>query len=259
MTCRLFIDEVGNGDLRGSATDDNVRYLSLTGILTTLDSHDRRITPAINALKHGVFGNTSVVLHRRDIVRREGPFRILHDPEPKRQFDDGLRECVRAVPYLVTTVTIDKRSHLERYAVWRYDPYHYCLCCLIERYVFWLRRHDLRGDVAIEPRFKLGDKKLKQSFRKLYRDGTQNIPSAMIQGHLLSGEIKFFPKKANIAAMQLCDMLAHPSYRSMKFMKERLPEPDDYGTSLVNILRERKYARNPLTGTIYGWGRKWLP
>jgi hypothetical protein len=67
MTCRLFIDEVGNDDTRSVSE----RYLSLTGIITKTHGHDRRITPAIEALKAKFFGHDPprkvVVLHRREI------------------------------------------------------------------------------------------------------------------------------------------------------------------------------------------------
>lgn len=75
MTCRLFIDEVGNGDLYGAAHDPNVRYLSLTGIIMKVRSHANRLQPTIDHLKAvhiGDNGQNSVILHRREIVRREG-------------------------------------------------------------------------------------------------------------------------------------------------------------------------------------------
>jgi hypothetical protein len=259
MACRLFIDEVGNGDLRGAAADDNVRYLSLTGILTKRELYDRAITPMVNDLKTDVFGRTDVILHRREIMRREGPFAILRNEETKIAFDAGVLSLVRECPYLATTVNIDKREHLSTYGVWHFDPYHYCLRCLIERYVLWLRRHDLTGDVAIEPRFPKADKKVKASFRLIYDCGTEHISPTIIQQHLLSHDIKFVPKSQNCAAMQLCDMLAHPSYRSMKLEREEMPEPADFGTSIVEILRDRRYSRHLRSGQVAGWGRKWLP
>ena len=38
----------------------------------------------------------------------------------------------------------------------------------------------------------------------------------MIQAHLTSDTLAFLPKDLNVPAMQLCDLIAHPSYRSMK-------------------------------------------
>jgi hypothetical protein len=259
MTCRLFIDEVGNGDLRGSATDDNVRYLSLTGIITTLHLHDQTIRPAFDDLKTDVFGTTEVIFHRREIMKRQGQFTILRDDDIKRVFDWGILTLVRECPYLAITVTIDKRDHLDKYGVWHFDPYHYCLRCLVERYVLWLRRHDQRGDIAIEPRFRKADKKVKNSFRLIYERGTEHISAPIMQAYLISHDIKFIGKVHNIPGMQLCDLIAHPSYRSMKFEKQGLAEPQDFGNDIVQMLTDRHYARHPKSHQISGWGRKWLP
>ena len=38
----------------------------------------------------------------------------------------------------------------------------------------------------------------------------------------------------------------------------RLAQPDDYGTALARILREKTYHRSWF-GRIEGYGRKWLP
>jgi hypothetical protein len=258
MTCRLFVDEVGNGDLNGAVADPNIRYLSLTGIITKLRAHSKFIQPGIDAFK-GSFFDRTVILHRREIVRREGPFAILRDRDIALAFDAGLLELIAKMPYIAITVTIDKREHLERYLAWRFDPYHYCLRCLIERYVAWLDRQDLQGDVAVEPRYKLADKKLKSSFQRIYDDGTPHVPARIVQRRLLSRDIKFEPKSSNCAGIQLCDLIAHPSYRSMKFERDGQPERLDFGTRVVGVLRASRYARNPRTGEIAGWGRKWLP
>lgn len=261
MDCRLHIDEVGNNDLYGSMDDDNVRYLSLTGIITKTASHIRTIQPHWDAFKADIFGlgGEALILHRREIVRRERGFAVLRDDDLKTRFDDGLLNLIETLPYLVATTTIDKREHLARYSTWRFDPYHYCLCCLIERYVLWMRRHRYTGDVAIEPRDKKVDKKIKFSFRRIYELGTDNIPAKIIQEHLASHDLKFFPKESNVAAMQLCDLIAHPSYRSMKFEREGIATPDDFGSKVANILFDKKYARDPKNNNITGRGRKWLP
>ncbi len=259
MTCRLFIDEVGNGNLRGAAADDNVRYLSLTGILTKIDLHERAIRPSVDELKIDIFGTADVILHRREIMRREGIFSALRDKGKAEEFDMALLTLIRDCPYLAITIAIDKREHLDRYKAWHFDPYHYCLRCLVERYVLWLRRHSLTGDVAIEPRFPKADKRVKQSFQMIYERGTGLISSATVQEHLSSHDIKFIPKKLNVAGMQLCDLLAHPSYRSMKLERDDIPEPPDFGTNIVEILRKQRYSRHPKSKVIDGWGRKWLP
>lgn len=262
MPHRLYVDEVGNGDLSGSATDDNVRYLSLTGILTKQDIHASRFQPEIDRLKGNLLGHTTatpVILHRSDIINRRGAFAKLRDPTIQAEFDAEILHLIESLPYRAITVTIDKRLHLQQYEAWHFDPYHYCMRCLIERYVLWLNRHNRRGDVVAEPRYKKVDKKLKASFRKTYTSGTEHVPARLMQARLLSHDLMFAPKAANVAGLQICDLVAHPSYRSMRIQRERAQEPADFGGRIAAILIKDKYSRNPKTEQIEGWGRKWLP
>lgn len=262
MTCRLYIDEVGNGDLNGAADDPNIRYLSLTGIIMKTAAHDRRLQPAIDALKAvhlGDIGDNPRILHRREIMRSEGCFSPLKDDEARGRFNEDLLRIMRDQPYLAITVTIDKKQHLETYETWRFDPYHYCMTCLVERYVRWLARNELRGDVIAEARFKKVDKKLKASFDRLYRLGSPQMGAAQFQSRLTSKNLGLFPKKSNVAALQLADLLAHPSARYMRRARDGEDQPEDFGNEVVKILLAAKYARNPKTKVIDGWGTKWLP
>lgn len=225
-------------------------------------AHARRLQPAITTLKavhFGDIGDKTIILHRREIVRREGCFSVLRDDSARARFDADLLALIDEQPFQAITVAIDKREHLERYRVWRFDPYHYCLACLVERYVQWMDRHNLRGDVVVEARFKKVDKKLKASFSKLYQEGTDQVPARVMQARLLSQEIGLFRKAADVAGLQLCDLLAHPSFRDMRKKREDEERPADFGTKVADILLEKKYARNPRSRRIDGWGTKWLP
>ncbi len=76
---RMFVDEVGHGSMR--FTDHpNERYLSLTGAIMRISNEAERFTDDLNKLKIDAFGDTSVVLHRTDIVRKTAPFECLKDP-----------------------------------------------------------------------------------------------------------------------------------------------------------------------------------
>lgn len=262
MLCRLYVDEVGNNDLKNATTNENVRFLSLTGITTFRHFHDENIQPVIDNLKAEYFGHTQdnpVILHRREMVDRVEPFEILNDDGVRAVFDERLLTLMDQLPYLVTTVTIDKKEHQERYQVWQYDPYHYCMCCLVERYVLWLNRHGWTGDVVAESRFKKVDKKLKASFMRTWHEGTDNIGPEIVQKRLTSRDLKLFEKDENCAGLQLCDLLAHPSYRAMRRLRDKEPIPDDFGGKVHQILEGKKLSRHPKTKVIDGWGRKWLP
>ena len=69
---RLYFDETGTGDLKAHRKDQNQRYLSLTGLVFRQDVHDTTFTTRVSAFKRRIFKTADVILHRRDIMGREG-------------------------------------------------------------------------------------------------------------------------------------------------------------------------------------------
>ena len=77
---------------------------------------------------------------------------------------------------------------------------------------------------------------------------------------LTSKELKIEPKRANIAGLQLADLIAHPSRREILLEKDLLSdERKVFGDQICRILRRDKYLRNQRTGQIWGYGKKLLP
>jgi hypothetical protein len=257
---RLFIDEVGNSDLKASS-NPNQRYLSLTGIIFKLNYAVHQVEPDIEKLKREFFNASAsnpVILHRRELVRALAPFENLKNQEVKAEFDAQLLHLFSVWDYQVITVVIDKLEHVRKYSVWHSDPYHYCLKVMLERYVKYLQRCDAVGDVLAEARGKKEDKRLKSSFQGVYAQGTGYLGSQDFANHITSRELKLKTKKDDLACLQIADLIAHPSYRSMKMVKEGITIPGDFGKDIVSILERDKYYRHR-TGTIEGYGRKWLP
>jgi hypothetical protein len=260
MTCRLYIDEVGNDDVKTPSE----RFLSLTGIITKLHGHDFVITPEIEKLKWDLFNHdpftNPVVLHRKEIVRKETPFEALQDPATNAEWEKRILNLIEILPYIAITVVIDKEEHLKKYQVWHFNPYHYCMTALVERYVLWLNSHGLTGDVVAEPRFKQVDKKLKNAFQYIYYNGTDNIQPQTVQARLTSHELKFDPKANNVCGLQLVEMIAHPSHHNLRAAyPNQPPMTAQFGLRVVDILNRARYRRKPKTNQIEGWGTKRLP
>ena len=191
-------------------------------------------------------------------MSREGVFAALNDDHLRAQFDARFAALVAEVPAPAFTVSIDKQRHLEKYKVWQFSPYHYVMTCLLERFVLWLNRTGNVGDVMGEARNPTHDAQLRRAFRFFHKNGTKVRP-AVIQARLLSKELRLEPKIANIAGLQIADLLAHPAHRTYKFTKLGMPIPNDYGAFIAQILERHAYDRSPKTGEIEGFGRKWLP
>ena len=256
---RLLFDETGTGDLNAAKDNPNERYLSLTGIVMRQDIHDGYTTRRLNRLKSDIFAQSpenTVILHRRDMMRREGAFSVLNNEQVRKEFDARFAALVAEVPAPAYTVSIDKKAHLEKYRVWRFSPYHYVMTCLLERFVRGLERTGNLGDAVGEARNPTHDAQLRRAFRRFYENGSY-VPKAMVQRRLISRELRLEPKSANIAGLQIADLLAHPAHRTFKFRKSGERPPDDYGGFLAAMLERYIYDR---TGRrIEGIGRKWLP
>jgi len=138
-----------------SAQDQNERYLGLTGLVTEQAYANTTLTARLDHIKEEIFGTHDVVLHRREIIdKKPAPFDRLNDARRRARFDELLIQLIEDAHYTAITVVIAKKEHSERYAVWQFQPYHYCLTNILERYVRWLDERNGQGDVVVESRGK---------------------------------------------------------------------------------------------------------
>ena len=259
---RIYVDEVGNHDLT-HADDPNQRFLSLTGVILESGYTLQVLQPEMNQIKREFFQrdpDEPVIFHRKELVNKRPPFHSLRYPEVEKRFNTALLMALARWEYDVITVVIDKKEHRDRYQAWHHHPYHYCLQVLLERIVLFLRRRGHRGDVMVESRGGKEDRKLKDSYARLYRGGTDYIPPGRWQERLTSCELKVKPKITNIVGLQLADLIAHPSRREV-LIEHRLIVDNRriFGDQICAILRQSKYLRDRRTGRIDGFGKKLLP
>ena len=112
----------------------------------------------------------------------------------------------------------------------------------------------------IEARGTKPDQRLAKSYRRLVTQGTDNIPPERLQACLTSKEIKIKSKGANIAGLQLADLLAHAAHYDHLAEQNFVPEQTSaYSRQIAKILNQMKYNRNMRTGVVKGYGKKMLP
>ena len=247
----MYVDEVGNADL-GSSDDPNHRFLSLTGVIIELAHVESAVHPQLEALKSAYFGShpdEPVILHRKELLNGRGPFARLRDPVVRAAFDEELLEMMTAWEYTVISVCLDKQAHRDRYTVWRYDPYHYCLAVLLERYVYFLNRRHKRGDVLAESRGGKEDKRLKESFARLVEKGSDFAPAEQFGGALTSGQLKVKQKATNVAGLQLADLIAHPSRNEILSEHHHDVTVAPFASRVIDVL-QAKYDRQG--GRVFG-------
>jgi len=259
---RIYIDEVGNHDLT-HADDLNQRFLSLTGVILESQYTLSILQPEIMQIKRDFFQrdpDEPIIFHRKELVNKKPPFHFLRNSEVEQRFNTTLLTALAGWDYKVITVVVDKKAHRDQYQTWRYHPYHYCMAVLLERFVLFLYYGNHRGDVLVEKRGGKEDGKLNDSYARLYEQGTDHVPKERWQQCLTSKELKMKNKSANIAGLQLADLIAHPSRREILIENGLLIDQRDiFGDQISAILRQSKYLRDNNTGKIPGFGKKLLP
>ncbi len=257
---RMYVDEVGNPDL-ASSSDPNHRFLCLAGVVFDLDYVMNVLSPELESLKFRYFGShpdDPIILHRKELLYSKPPFSVLKDLILKEQFNIELLQKLTEWDYTVNAVVIDKKEHSEKYSTWRYDPYHYCQEVLIERYRLFLDIRKTKGDIMFESRGSKEDMRLKKSFRSIMESGTHNLSADDLQEHFTSKELKVKSKQANIAGLQVADLIAHPVRRwCFKNIFNMHEVSNTFGDKVIEILESKKFFR--YNGLIISYGDKKLP
>jgi hypothetical protein len=148
-------------------------------------------------------------------------------------------------------------AHIERYQSHAYHPYHFCLAAILERYCGFLRFYNVKGDVMAESRGGEEDNQLKEAYQNVYNNGTLFRGSSFYQNVLTTKEIKIKLKVANIAGIQIADLIAHPSKKRILLENKRTAEPDRkiFGGLICEAI-ESKY--NSYSGKVSGYGKVFI-
>jgi len=257
---RIYVDEVGNPDLKSSENIDH-RFLSLTGVIVDLNYVKHTLTPELEKLKVKYFDHhpdEPIIFHRKEMLKKKPPFSILKDSRIEIKFNKELLNKLKKWDYKVISVIIDKKEHDDRYSTWKYDPYHYCQEILIERFRLFLNINGAKGDIMFESRGSKEDTRLKKSFRRIIESGTHNLSSDDLLNHYTSKELKIKPKSANISGLQVADLIAHPARRwFFKNIFSLNEGKTTFSDEIIKILEKDKFFR--YNGKIYGYGAKKLP
>ena len=256
---RLYIDESGDHVFR-HLEEPGHRYLCLLGCMfkgkNYRDFHD-----ALEAFKQRYIPHSPdepVVLHREDIVNRRKSFWRLRDSYTRAGFDSELLRVIGQAEFSIVAVLIDKKRLREQYPTPAH-PYHLGIGFMLQRYCGLLNHLNRVGDVMAESRGGKEDRLLKDSYARVYERGAWMVSADKFQRALTTKELKIKPKMANIAGLQLADILAHPIRQSMLVERNCIPGPlSPFAKRLIFEIKE-KFNRHLYDGRVEGYGRVFFP
>jgi hypothetical protein len=259
---RLYIDESGDHVFcdRKTLEQPPHRYLALAGCSFSRAAYtDFQMATDQFKRKHIPHDpDEPVLLHRTDILGARGHFWRLRDPSARQSFNDDLLVLVAAADCLVTLVVIDKLQLIMRYSR-PFDPYNMAMHFLLQRYCFQLGNVGRQGDVMAESRNGKEDGELADTYRDIYANGDEYVNMATYQQCLTSGELKLKRKSANVAGLQLADLLAHPLKQAFLAERGLIQPPAAAFARRFAAAAAAKYDRNPRNGEIDGYGRVLFP
>lgn len=120
----------------------------------------------------------------------------------------------------------------------------------MERYAIFLEQHQAEGDVMAESRGGKEDRRLKDSFSRLWENGTEYITPERFQKVLTSKQLKVKPKTNNISGLQIADIIAHPSRTEILLENDKLDTKLGlFANEVVTILQGKYYQ---YAGKIFG-------
>jgi len=230
----------------------------------SLEEH-HKLKTTLDSLKLQYFNSSEIVLHRREIIPAKPPFVALLDPEIRTSFDIDFLQIVNDTQYHVISVVIDKKSLIDKYGILHArDPYALALEILLQGYQNWLQKYHrtyghIFGDILAESRGGSEDRITKQTYIEIYNGRGYN-PIKDANMFFSSKEIKLKPKSANIAGLQLVDLLSHPARRYILLKNNLAPDikSSSYEQRIVDIFIESKFHRDQ-NGNIDGTGTILFP
>lgn len=257
---RIYIDESGDHTYC-SFESPGKRYFGITGCIVELSYYKASFHPSLEALKQEHFprdpDDPPIVLHREDILHSKGCFWRLRDLAKRSAFDQSILDFFAEQKYVVVTVAIDKQAHIERYGQAAFHPYHFCLAAMMERYCGFLNFYNAEGDVMIETRHKKENRDLQTAYDKLLMSGTYYHPAEFFNRVLTTKEIKFRTKSANIAGLQIADLLAYPCKNEVLMEDERINKIGKFDEQIIGIMQD-KYNKQVYRGQIKGYGKVFI-
>lgn len=255
---RLYIDESGTHHY--SKPDEiGKRFLGLTGLIIHRDSYVDSFQPKVLEIKKlfSTDPDDLPILHRKDIVNKNGPFFKLNDPVIEKTFNRLLFTLLRDTDYSVCAVALDKKAHLERYQKSADHPYHYCLKVMIERYLHYLELRG-KGDVLAESRGRAEDMELKQAYSDFYKRGSHFCTKEYVQSFLTSKEIKIKKKEKQISGLEIADLLSLATKLDVLSTYKQIPPlKTNFNKKIVKELQP-KYCRGNNNRSMKGYGKKML-
>lgn len=236
----VYVDESGDANL--DKIDPNFPTFVLSFCIFKKTNYACKVIPNMSSLKFKYFGHDMVVLHERELRKREGIFSSLNQ-EKRNSFMVELTDIIKNAEMTLIAVVIRKTFYVSRYSD-PAEPYTLAMKFGLERIRNFLQENRQSGKTFIvcESRGRTEDRNLELAFRRIC-DGIN------IHGKEYPFEIVFAHKQINSNGLQLADLTARP-------IGQFVTKPYQINRT-YEILKEK--FRKGYDGDLFGYGLKIVP
>lgn len=256
---RLYLDESGDHVFHDFASPGH-RHLCLLGCWFQRRAY-RAFDDELRAFKQRHVPHdpdNPLILHREDIINRRGPFWRLRDRETGAAFDRELLELISLADFRIVAVVIDKQQLVAKYPMPAH-PYHLAMGFMLQRYCGYLNHVNRCGDLLAESRGGREDRLLKDSYARVYNRGVWKRGAMFFQQALTSKQLKIKPKTANIAGLQLADLLGNPIRKLILLEKQLISGPMPPFAERLCAAVDAKFNRQLYDRRVWGYGKVLFP
>lgn len=238
----VFADESGDHGL--TKINSNYPIFALVFCIFRIDTYQNQVLPSLNQLKKRYFLRDDIILHERDIRKREGNYSFLQNEQARNAFNCDVASLISGSEFTVVACVIKKFQFRET-GYSSDNPYRVAMEFGLERVFFELQERQQRGkrtQIFFESRGKREDQYLELEFRRV-------MDSTNLDGMADTLSFNTAYKRQNIAGHQIADLLARPI--GLKVWK-----PEQVNRAAELALTKLRQSRR---GEILGYGLKIIP
>ncbi|MEK7765402.1 MAG: hypothetical protein AAB368_04110 [bacterium] len=232
------------------------RFLALFGVWFAVEEY-ARFADDLQRLKTRLFGlrvDDPVILRRRDIRGRRGPFARLNDHAEDARFTADLVTTIVRAPFIAVSAVMELAGAPAGGVL----PHHACMAAVLKRYAAWLGFHKATGDAMAQCAGAREDRALQEAYRAVRVRGVRHMSKERLQRTLTRTRLLVRHPAGNIAGLQLAGLLGPVVLRQRLVEHLRVRERSDPFDEKLRQVVEGKFNRKEATGQVSGYGTAWI-
>lgn len=237
----LFIDESG---IANPKVTNSETYI-LSGCM--VDDHAReKLKIEADQIKFKYWTRTNIILHSKEIGRKEGDFRIFKDKKVFDNFQQDLFSLLLKNNYQMFFVLVNKQEALKQN--WNDEKiYAETSTIMVKNFILSLLAQDnVKGRLVIESASAEKDFHFHRAAGYFLSHGFSDLSVSFKQVQDVLTEISFVSKKNHDIEDQLADLLAYPA--KLKFKGKKQINMSLYDKGISRIMNAKTFKMHPETG-----------